>query len=124
MDAEAASTEQAEARARGLLARVRCVLVEPSHPGNVGAAARAMKTMGLSRLELVKPRCFPSAEATARASGADDLLVAAGVHESLADAVAGCALVGGTTARARHLEWPVETPREAAAWLGAQPGTP
>lgn len=56
------------------LARIRVVLVETSHPGNIGAAARAMKTMGLRQLVLVRPRQFPSAEATARASGADDLL--------------------------------------------------
>jgi len=105
----------------GLLSRTRVVLVETSHPGNIGAAARAMKTMGLRQLVLVRPRLFPSAEATARASGADDLLQAAVVVESLEAAIADCGLVLGTTARMRHLEWPVFAPREAAAWTLAQP---
>jgi tRNA (cytidine32/uridine32-2'-O)-methyltransferase len=113
----------ADAAAGALLARVRVVLVETSHPGNIGAAARAMKTMGLGQLWLVRPRIFPSAEATARASGADDLLQAATVVDTLADAVADCGLVLGTTARTRHLEWPVLTPRAAAAWSVAQPTT-
>lgn len=103
------------------LARLRVVLVETSHPGNIGAAARAMKTMGLQQLVLVRPRLFPSAEATARASGADDLLQAARVVDDLGAAIADCGLVFGTTARPRHLEWPVLTPRVAAAWSAAQP---
>lgn len=106
-----------------LLSRVRVVLVETSHPGNVGAAARALKTMGLGKLTLVRPRLFPSAEATVRASGADDVLQAATVVDTLAEAVADCGLVLGTTARTRHLEWPILTPRAAAAWSVAQPTT-
>lgn len=106
---------------RAWLSRLRVVLVETSHPGNIGAAARAMKTMGLRQLVLVQPKRFPCAEATARASGADDLLQAARVVDSLDAAVADCGLVFGTTARMRHLEWPVMTPREAAAWAAAQP---
>ena len=97
------------------LGRVRIVLVETTHPGNIGAVARAMKTMGLSRLVLVNPKLFPSAEATARASGADDVLMASCVVPTLADAVADCVAVFGTTARPRYLEWPVLAPREAAA---------
>ncbi len=106
---------------RAALARLRVVLVETSHPGNIGATARAMKTMGLRQLVLVRPRLFPSAEATARASGADDLLQGARVVDDLGAAIADCGLVFGTTARPRHLEWPVMTPREAAGWAAAQP---
>ena len=93
---------------------IRIVLVEPTHPGNIGASARAMKNMGLAHLHLVRPRHFPHAEATARASGADDLLARARVHERLEDAVADCALVIGASARRRTIEWPTLTPREAA----------
>ena len=88
-----------------MLSNVRIVLVETSHPGNIGAAARAMKTMGLSRLALVRPQGYPCAEATARASGADDVLAAASVHESLEEALAGCRLVIGTSARLRTRRW-------------------
>ncbi len=93
---------------------IRIVLVEPTHPGNIGASARAMKNMGLAHLHLVRPRHFPHAEATARASGADDLLARVRVHERLEDAVADCALVIGASARRRTIEWPTLTPREAA----------
>lgn len=96
------------------LNNIRIVLVAPQHPGNIGAAARAMKVMGLSRLVLVAPELFPHADATARAAGADDLLAAATVHESLADAVADCQLVVGTSARERSLPWPLVDPRQAA----------
>lgn len=99
------------------MSRVCVVLVDTSHPGNIGAAARAMKTMGLQDLRLVRPVQFPSAEATARASGADDLLSAAGVFASLDDALAGCRYVVGTSARPRALAWPELTPRNAAAEL-------
>ena len=105
-----------------LLARTTIVLVETSHPGNIGAAARAMKTMGLARLTLVRPRQFPSAEATARASGADDLLMRAKVVDSLAEAVADSTVVIGTTARPRYLEWPVTPPRDAAEWSARESG--
>lgn len=88
------------------LANVRIVLVGTTHPGNIGAAARAMCTMGLSRLYLVNPKHFPCAEATARASGADDLLVQAGVYESLSQAIAGCRLVFGMSVRSRSISWP------------------
>ena len=96
---------------------VRIVLVEPSHPGNIGASARAMKTMGLEDLVLVAPRDFPSAEATARASGADDVLARARVVDSLADAIGDCGFVAGASARLRHLSWPVADPRRGAATL-------
>ncbi len=70
------------------LSAIRIVLVEPSHPGNIGAVARAMKNMALEDLVLVRPKAFPHAEATARASGADDLLARARVVESVTEAVA------------------------------------
>ncbi|OBS10631.1 RNA methyltransferase [Acidihalobacter prosperus] len=101
---------------------IRIVLVEPSHPGNIGAAARAMKTMGLSRLYLVAPELYPHAEATARASGADDVLARAAVCQNLDAALAGVTLVLGTSARARNLEWPTIPPREAATRIGAETG--
>lgn len=94
---------------------VRFVLVGTTHPGNIGASARAMKAMGFDQLDLVAPKTFPCAEATAMASGADDVLANARVLPALADALATCTLVVGTTARQRHLEWPVLSPREAAA---------
>ena len=91
---------------------VRIVLVEPSHPGNIGAAARAMKTMALDRLWLTNPAAFPSAEASARATGAADLLHRATVCSSLEEAIAGCGYVVGASARQRSLPWPMMTPRE------------
>ncbi len=100
-----------------MLSNIHIVLVETSHPGNIGAAARAMKNMCLSRLELVAPQRFPSEEATSRASGADDLLCGARVHASLDEALRGCHLVVGTSARPRTVSWPVLSPHEAAAQL-------
>lgn len=102
------------------LDRIAVVLVEPSHPGNIGAAARAMKNMGLTRLKLVRPAGFPSADASARASGATDVLARAEVVEELDTALDGAEWVLGTTARARELGPPVQEPREAARDLGAQ----
>jgi tRNA (cytidine32/uridine32-2'-O)-methyltransferase len=99
---------------------IRFVLVETTHTGNLGAAARAMKTMGLSRLALVNPKQPPDAEALARAAGADDLLERAGIHPDLGDALAGCRLAIGASARLRSLEWPVLEPPEAARLLLAE----
>lgn len=93
---------------------IRIVLINTSHPGNIGAAARAMKTMGLSRLYLVQPKDFPNAEATSRASGADDVLANAVVCDSLQDALQDCSLVLGTTARERAISAPFVEPREYA----------
>ncbi|MGF1529242.1 MAG: RNA methyltransferase [Candidatus Competibacterales bacterium] len=94
---------------------VRVVLVATSHPGNIGAAARAMKTMGLTELWLVAPEApFPCAEATAMASGADDVLHRARVVSSLDEAIADCGLVLGTTARPRQLASQACEPRDAA----------
>lgn len=93
------------------------MLVETSHPGNIGAAARAMKTMGLSRLVLVNARQFPDAIATARAAGADDILEAAQQFDSLEEALAGCVFVAGTSARLRSIPWPLQDPREGGRAL-------
>jgi len=100
-----------------MLQNIRIVLVDTSHPGNIGAAARAMKNMSLRRLCLVTPHRFPHAEATSRASGADGLLAAAELYDSLDEALIGCRLVIGTSARPRSVPWPMLAPREAAARL-------
>jgi len=95
------------------LSNIRIVLIQTSHPGNIGAAARAMKTMGLSDLCLVNPARFPDDQATAMASGADDVLNQASVVASLADAVADCQVIIGTSARSqRTLRWVISEPRE------------
>lgn len=99
------------------LDNIRFVLVGTTHPGNIGAAARAMKTMGLSNLHLVEPLHYPNAEATARASGADDVLASAVVHDSLDSAIAGCQQVYGMSARLRHLPVPVVDPRQAVTQI-------
>ena len=99
---------------------VRIVLVETSHPGNVGAVARAMKTMGLDELCLVAPKSFPDAEATARASGADDILVRARVENDLAGAIRDCSYVVGASARTRGGRWPVIDPKTCALRIAAR----
>jgi len=99
------------------LDNVRIVLIGTTHPGNIGAAARAMKNMCLNQLYLVQPREFPCAEATARASGADDLLHNATVCNSLDEALKGCHVVVGASARLRRVEWPQYEPRECAVRL-------
>ena len=96
------------------LQNIRVVLVNTSHAGNVGGAARAMKNMGLSRLVLVDPEDFPSSDAVARASGATDILDEAQVVATLEEALAGCTLVLGTSARDRRIPWPLLDPRECA----------
>ncbi len=95
-------------------ARIRIVLVGTQHPGNIGSAARALKTMGLSRLVLVAPERFPHNEADALAAGADDVLAAAQLHATLAEAVADCRLVLGCTARSRRVALDEQLPRDAA----------
>ena len=94
---------------------IRVVLVAPSHPGNIGAVARAMKNMGLTSLVLVGPKQFPHPEATARASGADDVLSSARVVDTLAQALAGCGFVAATTSRERDQNFRVMDVREVAA---------
>ncbi len=103
---------------QNFLNRIRIVLIRTTEAGNIGSAARAMKTMGLSRLALVEPAEFPSARATARACGADDLLADTMVVEGLEQALEGCDLIMGTSARLRDLPWPLLSPREGAekAW--------
>ena len=100
-----------------LLANVRVVLVAPTHPGNIGAAARAMRTMGLGDLRLVRPRRFPSAEATERAAGAFEVLDRARVDDDLSEALADCGWAVAATARPRRLEWVQLDPREAGREL-------
>ncbi len=96
------------------LANIRIVMIETTHPGNIGACARAMKNMGLSQLYLVKPRLFPHDEASARASGADDILRAVTLCDSLGEALNGCRVVVGASARRRAIAWPELNPRECA----------
>ena len=114
----------AEAAATTVDIPVRIVLVAPSHPGNIGAAARAMKTMGLADLALVAPKGFPSEEATARAAGADDVLANARVVPTLVEAIGDCELVVGSTARLRAFRWPIIDPRRCAEliWQHAASG--
>jgi TrmH family RNA methyltransferase len=97
-----------------VLTNIRIVLVETSHPGNIGAVARAMKNMCMTELYLVQPKTFPSAEATARASGADDLLAHAVISESIQEAIADCNIVIGASARSRSISVPELPPRECA----------
>lgn len=92
------------------LQNIRIVLVETTHPGNMGAAARAMKNMGIGELFLVKPRLFPNEIAQSRAASAADVLEAATVVESVEEAIADCAWVVGTSARERTIPWPLMEP--------------
>src|SRR5688572_18189148 len=96
------------------LSAIRIVLVEPSHPGNVGAVARAMKNMALSELILVRPKAFPHPEATARASGADNVLQDTKVVDSVAAAVNDCGFVAATTSRPRDQNFRALDLHEAA----------
>ncbi len=99
------------------LSRIRIVLVRTSHPGNIGAVARAMLNMGLTRLTLVAPRLFPDEQATSRAVGAESVLESAVVVDTLAQAVSDCGRVFATSARPRHLGDEPLPPPEAAANL-------
>jgi len=107
-----------------MLKNVKIVLIETTHPGNIGAAARAMKNMSLERLCLVSPKAFPHADATARAAGADSILERCQVYDSLDQALSGCRLVVGASARLRTVEWPQLLPRACAeeVWREAQQG--
>jgi len=98
----------------GGAARIRFVLVRPSHPGNIGAAARAIRTMGFTRLHLVAPHRYPHADATALAAGADDVLAGVVVTETLNEALADCTLALGCTARQRAVQLEELAPRAAA----------
>ncbi len=101
------------------LDNIRVVLVNTSHPGNIGGVARAMMNMCLERLYLVAPQRFPSGKATARASGAVGVLERAVVVDSLAEAVADCSLVLGASARERSIDWPSVDPRQCARQVDA-----
>ena len=103
-----------------LLANVRIVLVAPTHPGNIGATARAMRTMGLRDLSLVRPRRFPSAEATERAAGAFDVLDRARIAGDLSEALANCRWAVAATARPRRLGWVELDPEKAGRELVAR----
>ena len=98
-----------------LASRLRVVLVGTQHPGNIGSAARAIKTMGFGRLVLVAPERFPHADAAALAAGAGDVLEAAAIHATLAEAIADCRLVMGCTARSRRVALDELAPWQAAA---------
>lgn len=97
------------------LDNIRIVLVNTTHPGNIGGAARAMKNMGLSRLYLVEPRQFPHEQAGWRAASAGDVLEQAVVTSSLDEAIADCQFVVGTSARGRRIPWPLLDPRQCAS---------
>lgn len=105
-----------------MLEHIKIVLVETSHPGNIGAAARAMKNMGLQHLRLVAPRQFPHEQATSRATGGADVLAEAQCYPTLDAAVADTRLVLGTSARMRSLAWPTWDVREAASHVAARCG--
>jgi len=96
------------------LSRVHVVLVNTSHPGNIGATARALKNMGIANLRLVDPRDYPSDVAVWRAVSATDVLARARVFPTLVDAVADCSMVIGTSARSRRMPWPMLSPRQCA----------
>lgn len=101
-----------------MLKAIKIVLVGTSHPGNIGGVARAMKNMGLAELCLVAPRGkFPHQDAAFRSAGAIDILEQAKIYDCLEDAVADCTLVAGSSARSRHLPWPLLNPRELAGRL-------
>jgi TrmH family RNA methyltransferase len=93
------------------------VLVGTTHPGNIGACARAMKNMGLHDMRLVNPQKFPHVEARARASGAEDVLLNATVVSTLEEAIKDCVYVAGASARSRSIDWPSMNPRDSAERL-------
>jgi len=121
MNSKAAQDTRSETQVAARLSHIRIVLINTSHPGNIGATARAMKVMGLANLHLVNPKTFPCHEATAMASGGDDLLQRAVVHDSLETALEGCGLVMGTSARLRSLPMPQMDLRSAATSVLAEP---
>jgi tRNA (cytidine32/uridine32-2'-O)-methyltransferase len=104
-----------------LLADIKIVLVETSHPGNIGGVARAMKNMCLTNLALVTPKVFPSADATSRAAGSDDILANALVCDTLQEAIEDCGLVLGASARSRTISWPELEPRACPALFETLP---
>jgi tRNA (cytidine32/uridine32-2'-O)-methyltransferase len=111
---ECAASDQAKGAAMQLSDNIRIVMINTTHAGNIGAAARALKNMGLSELVLVEPKEYPTAKAVWRAAGAADLLENARVVSSIDEAIQDCGLVIGTSARERRIPWPLLTPRECA----------
>jgi tRNA (cytidine32/uridine32-2'-O)-methyltransferase len=103
-----------------ILDRVSVVLVEPSHPGNIGGAARALKTMGLSRLVVVNPKRFPDPQAEWRAAGAQDVLEATRICSNVDEAIADCQWVVGTSTRNRRIPWPVLSAEQVAGEVQAE----
>jgi tRNA (cytidine32/uridine32-2'-O)-methyltransferase len=93
---------------------IKIVLVNTSHPGNIGASARAMANMGFTNLVLVQPKDFPSGVAVGRAASAVDILGSAQVFDSLEEAISDCTLVICTSARSRKIPWPMVTPEQTA----------
>jgi len=104
-----------------MTALVRIVLIDPSHPGNIGSVARAMKNMALSDLVLVRPRSFPHADAIALAAGADDILGHARIVATVAEAIGDCGFIAGTTSRPRSYYWEFATPRDVAGRITGLP---
>ena len=104
------------------LDNIRIVLVNTSHPGNIGGVARAMKNMGLSRLYLVEPRQYPDEQANWRAASAVDILDNAVVTQSLEEAIGDCQFVVGTSARERRIPWPLLDPRQCAQRIDSLSG--
>ena len=108
-------------KARNTLANIRVVLIHTSHPGNIGSAARAMKTMGLSELYLVNPKSFPDEQAVAMSSNAIDILESAVVVNTMQEAIADCQLVVGASARhERALSWDIQDSRACGELLVQQ----
>src|SRR5450631_1799873 len=97
-----------------MAAPVRIVLIDPSHPGNIGSVARAMKNMALTDLVLVRPRSFPHAESNALAAGADDILEQARIVSTVSEAISDVQFIAGTTSRPRSYYWEFTTPRDVA----------
>jgi tRNA (cytidine32/uridine32-2'-O)-methyltransferase len=105
-----------------LLSRIRVVLVRPTHPGNVGGVARAMKNMGLTQLHVVAPSNYPSSDAVARAADAVDVLENAVICADLDEAIGGCHFVVGTSARSRRIPWPLSDPASGAERVLSEAG--
>lgn len=104
-----------------MLDQIRIILSHTTHPGNIGATARAMKVMGLSQLALVNPSKYPSAEATERASKAADILSKATIHDDIHQAVSDCRLIVGASVRTRSLPSRLVTPRELVTVIKENP---
>jgi len=113
------ASEKTTKTTRQVANQIQFVLVETSHPGNIGAVARAIKTMGFGRLVLVNPKQFPDDEATSRASGAADVLENALVVSTLEEALSDSDLVVGTSVREREISWPTFTARDTATKIKA-----